>query len=250
MPAVVRSPSRLPGAATARPSGALRVRRRLSHPLGSVPPSASFKVFQRTAPPSTSPPVSTPGAMQVALRLAFGRSLPATRTFRPRGLSPPRRLSPPTARGLVASHCRSWGSSGFHLTPPSQWWTERLPRRCRTLQSLPHPHSRTCISASRCPPAVSSCVLGHQGSSASRPCSARASVASNSRCRSSTPAALLGFPVSEAPHPSSRLAHGRPKPSVAPPGSPLGGSAAAHLSRPPACGGSEDHTARGRCPRR
>ena len=36
----------------------------------------------------------------------------------------------------------------------------RYPRRCHTLQSFPHPQSRTCISADRCPHAVSSCVPG------------------------------------------------------------------------------------------
>lgn len=34
------------------------------------------------------------------------------------------------------------------------------PLRCHTLQSLPHPQSRTCISADRCPLVVSSCVPG------------------------------------------------------------------------------------------
>jgi len=33
--------------------------------------------------------------------------------FRPRGFAPPRRLSPRTTRGLVASRCRPWGSSRF-----------------------------------------------------------------------------------------------------------------------------------------
>lgn len=36
-------------------------------------------------------------------------------SFRPRGFSPPRRLAPPEVRGLVASRCRPWGSSGFRL---------------------------------------------------------------------------------------------------------------------------------------
>jgi len=37
--------------------------------------------------------------------------------FRPRGFSPPRRLPPPVVRGLVASRCRSWGSSRFRRRP-------------------------------------------------------------------------------------------------------------------------------------
>lgn len=36
-------------------------------------------------------------------------------SFRPRGFSPPRRFAPPEVRGLVASRCRPWGSSGFRL---------------------------------------------------------------------------------------------------------------------------------------
>jgi len=36
-------------------------------------------------------------------------------SFRPRGFSPPRRVAPPEVRGLVASRCRPWGSSGFRL---------------------------------------------------------------------------------------------------------------------------------------
>jgi hypothetical protein len=38
-----------------------------------------------------------------------GLSIP----FRPRGFAPPRRFTPLGARGLVASRCRSWGSSRF-----------------------------------------------------------------------------------------------------------------------------------------
>ncbi len=44
---------------------------------------------------------------------AFGARQPASPVFRPRGFSPPRRLAPPRSRGLVASRCRSWGSSRF-----------------------------------------------------------------------------------------------------------------------------------------
>lgn len=72
--------------------------------------------------------------------------------------------------------------------------------------------------------------------STSRPCSVRASVVANSRCRSSAPVALLGFPVSGASQPSSRVADRRPKPSTARPGHPLGGVLGVHLPRSPTCG--------------
>jgi hypothetical protein len=55
-------------------------------------------------------PATGPSCLGLA---AFGRTMPASCVFRPRGFSPPRRLPPPAARGLVASHCRPWGSSGF-----------------------------------------------------------------------------------------------------------------------------------------
>lgn len=153
-----------PGCPGRRPPdrfSALRVQRRISHPLGSVPPSASFRVFQRAAPPSTSPPVSAPGSARVAPLIPFGLSQPATDAFRPRGLSPPRRFSPPMARGLVASHSRSWGSSGFiRVSSPRGRVFHRNPHRCHTLQSFPHPFSRTDIPAGRCLRAVSGCVPG------------------------------------------------------------------------------------------
>lgn len=51
---------------------------------------------------------------------AFGGSVPSDPiVFRPRGLSPPRRLAPPGLCGLVASRCRSWGSPRFGTAPTS-----------------------------------------------------------------------------------------------------------------------------------
>jgi len=227
LPPCVRRPS-CPGPRPPDLIGALRVGRRISHPLGSVPPSASFRVFQRAAPPSTSPPVSTPRSKQVAPPVPFGKSQPATRSFRPRGLAPPRRFSPPMARGLVASHCRSWGSPGFNrvspprkarfppVSPPTPYPPELSP------PAQPYPHS--------CWP-LPSCRSGlrpwcYQGPSTSRPCSARASVVVNLRCRSSTPDALLGFPVSEAPRTSSLLTYANRSRRPLGPRSPLGGSEA------------------------
>jgi len=123
---------------------------------GSLP-SSSSRVVQRSSPPSTSLPVSTPSIR--------GRSVPpareiprssepsasgssALRAFRPRGFAPPRRLAPPTARRLVASCYRPWGSSGFRA-PPSADWLRALPHRCTTLQSL-----STCKAASLSPGTV------------------------------------------------------------------------------------------------
>ena len=111
----------------------------------------------KISPPSTSPSVSTPGIR--------GRSAPpareiprssepsasgssALRTFRPRGFAPPRRLAPPTARRLVASCYRPWGSSGFCASPSADW-PLTLPLRCNTLQSL-----STCKAASLSPGTV------------------------------------------------------------------------------------------------
>ena len=231
MSVVVRSPSRLPGPTFARPSGTLRVRRRISHLLGSVPPSASFRVFQRTAPLSTSQPVSTPGEVQVAPPFTFGKSLPATRSFRPRGLSPPRRLSPPTARGLVASHSRSWGSSGFNLVPHHRNGAPHAVSPPMPYPSELSPPAKPYLHFCRPLP---SCRFelrswGHQGSSTSRLCSVRASVVAASRCRSTTPVALLGFPVSGASPSSSHHADRRPRSSTALPSRPSRGE----RERPP-----------------
>lgn len=47
---------------------------------------------------------------------------------------------------------------------PTRCVLSQLPHRCHTLQSLPHPYSRVCVSADRCPPAVQGCVPGATGS--------------------------------------------------------------------------------------
>jgi hypothetical protein len=115
----------------------------------------------KIAPPSTSPPVSTPG-----FRGRFApparemprspepstQGSPALRAFRPRGLAPPRRFAPPAAHGLVASHCRPWGSSGFrarHLPV-----TTTLPLRCHALQSFSTCEAVSPSPGTLCPPVV------------------------------------------------------------------------------------------------
>lgn len=145
------------------------------------------------------PGVHSRRAPRLPASFAFDEPLPTTRSFRPRGFSPPRRLPPPAACGLVASHYRPWGSPGFRVRRSIACMAARvLPHRCPALQSFPRPHSRTCISTGRCPLAVLSCVPGaNQGSSTSRRCSVRASVVVVCRCRPPTPVALLGFPVLE-----------------------------------------------------
>jgi len=78
-------------------------------PLPVAPPStvlsdASFEVTARVH--------SRIGTFALLLRL---RDATPEVPFRPRGFAPPRRLSPRTARRLVASCCRPWGSSRFLL---------------------------------------------------------------------------------------------------------------------------------------
>lgn len=146
----------------------------------------------------------------------------ATRSFRPRGLSPPRRLSPPTARGLVASHSRPWGSSGFNLVPHHRNGAPHAVSPPMPYPSELSPPAKPYLHLCRPLP---SCRFelrswGHQGSSTSRPCSVRASVVAASRCRSTTPVALLGFPVSGASLSSSHHADRRPRSSTALPSPP------------------------------
>jgi len=99
-----------------------------------------------------------------------------------------------------------------------------LPRRCHTLQSLPHPYSRTRVTASRCPLVVSRLRPGATGSCAtSRLCSVRAV-----RCDGPPLPAGQGPLLSWASRlGASRLSshHGdrRPKPTDAARADPLGG---------------------------
>jgi hypothetical protein len=52
-------------------------------------------------------------------RRSSGRWFHAPTSFRPRGFSPPRRLSPRRGCGFVAPRCRPWGSSRFRLPAPA-----------------------------------------------------------------------------------------------------------------------------------
>jgi len=135
---------------------------------------------------------------------------PALRTFRPRGLSPPRRFAPPAVRGLVASHYRPWGSPGF-CAPPSADWRKRFPSDATP--SRAYPPAQPLLRHRRPFP---SCRFGIAPShrevpSTSRSCSARASVAPSHRCRWPVPVALLGFPFLEHHVRSPPLPRDHPK---------------------------------------
>lgn len=96
-------------------------------------------------------------------------------------------------RGLVASHCRSWGSPGFRPQGRACLHDHpRRPRRCHTLQSSPLTRPRCHPSPGALPPRRSP-HPSRDGGSTSRPCSYGESVAPAHRCRCGTPVALLGF---------------------------------------------------------
>jgi hypothetical protein len=95
-------------------SHAPRSRRRVSLRSARCLHRAPSTGFSKTAPPSTSRPES----LQLASRLASVRRSQAPHMDRPRGFSPPRRITPPDVRGLVASRYRPWGSPGFRPAVP------------------------------------------------------------------------------------------------------------------------------------
>jgi len=75
------------------------------------------------------------------------------RSFRPRGFSPPRRLSPRLGRELVASRYRSWGSaclarasflSSPRTSPPVHQSTGRLPHDERPFGAFPSSAAGPC----------------------------------------------------------------------------------------------------------
>jgi hypothetical protein len=83
----------------------------------TVRPSQARRGSRRSRPKPGSPLSSSGGPAPAPVRPlpapegAFGASVPSdTILFRPRGLSPPRRLAPHELCRLVASCCRSWGS--------------------------------------------------------------------------------------------------------------------------------------------
>lgn len=113
----------------------------------------------------------------------------------------------------VSTVCRTCKARFSPASPPTPYPPEPSP------PAQPYPHL--------CWP-LPSCRFGlrswcYQVPSTSRPCSARASVVANHRCRPSTPVALLGFPVSEASHPSFLLTHGHRSSRPLGPVTPLGG---------------------------
>jgi hypothetical protein len=73
-------------------------------------------------------------------------------TFRPRGFAPPRRFSPREGRGLVASRCRSWGSSRLSRRTAQQAARPTRPRDAvHTPRRIPLASSRT-VSPRPLPP--------------------------------------------------------------------------------------------------
>jgi len=135
-------------------------RRRRACPLSEahlLPPGLLPSAFpgSRFAPPSTWPVVSTPAPRRESLRSA--RRCHPSRMFRPRGFSPPRRLAPPQARGLVASRCRPWGSPGFSAPTRHACLASSPPHRCtrppeRSLPRQPHARHRAPMPPCRSPP--------------------------------------------------------------------------------------------------
>ena len=87
--------------------------------------------------------------------VAFGRTMPPSCMFRPRGFSPPRRLPPPEDAWACCIPLPILRFIGFPRRARRASVLPGLPRRCQTLQSLPHPYSRTRVTASRCPRVVS-----------------------------------------------------------------------------------------------
>jgi hypothetical protein len=128
-------------------------------------------LFSRS-PPSvlrSGRPLPAPTLARLCLRPACANKQVS---FRPRGFSPPRRLPPASQCGLVASHCRSWGSPRcFH--PPacaSRLRRANQPARLGSFPRCAHPSkilpARSAstthrdvpegprVTSWRCPPAV------------------------------------------------------------------------------------------------
>jgi len=86
---------------------------------------------------------STPGRDDPANRCvsSFGKRQPASSSFRPRGLSPPRRLAPSKRGACIATRFRPWGSPRFHPVRH----VDRPLRACRRLAPR-FPAVRSCPS--------------------------------------------------------------------------------------------------------
>ena len=111
----------------------------------------------RGAPPPTCLIAYTPVA--ALARLDIGRPLPNGRiTFRPRGFAPPRRVSPLSSSGLVASRCRMGfvfvsGRSFLRAFLETHSPSEEPPDRSRTTSPPPIPPRRSfAMSPSRTRP--------------------------------------------------------------------------------------------------
>jgi len=169
--------------------------------------------------------------------------MPTTRSFRPRGLSPPRRVPPPAACGLVASHYRPWGSSGFRRRRSSLMIHRGFPADALPFRAFP---TTTAVPASLQAVALSplraAFLAATRARSTSRLFSVGVSVVMVRRCRHSMPVALLGFPRSGASQSSSPLiaADRSRRPS---PRHPLGGRRRSLLASTSA----DDNLPAGRC---
>ena len=99
-------------------SSSERSRLRWNHVATGTNPCRFLLSWPCPLPPlrRLSPAASTPGGRcpPKRMRVTFGSGIPTPDVpFRPRGLAPPRRLSPQQACGFVAPRYRPWGSSRF-----------------------------------------------------------------------------------------------------------------------------------------
>lgn len=149
-------------------------------------PSAFLRIVQRTSSPSTSPWESSP----THLAVCFGPTLPRVEHGPPSWFLTT--LTGSSSRGF-AGLLRPAADHEVHrvaaLAAASRRTTERS-HRCHTLQSIPLPNSRTRVTASPCPRAVTGCEPGPT----SRPCSVRESVAPHTVAGVSRPWLSWAFP--------------------------------------------------------
>lgn len=225
MPAAVRSPSRLPGATTARPLQ--RVARSETH-LAPARFGTTERLLQGF--PKSRPSID----ITTGVRSRVCSGCPAHPL---RSVAASDRRVPPSwslTTSTVFSTDGSWaccipqpimGFIGFHpcvVAARARFSPESPPMPYPPELSPPvQPHRHSCRPLPSCRFGLRSWC--YQGPPTSRPCSERASVVVNLRCRSSTPVALLGFPVSEATRSSSLLTYANRSRRPLGPRSPLGG---------------------------